>query len=120
MTILSSYSHNTALPCDLSTFLSKQCVSLWFTVYPHSVAEVELQRDLLYEQQKGVCRTLQSYLQKLSVTPSTEWTHTHDQQHTAAAAHSTGELRNHLSVTSNSKPGSMTALKDTVKAYMYM
>ena len=91
---------------------------LWLTVYPPSVAEVELQRDLQYEQEKGVCRTLQSYLQKLSVTPSTEWTHT--QQHTAAAAPSTGELRNHLLVAITVSLGSMTALKDTVKAYMYM
>ena len=81
-------------------------------MYPPSVAEVELQRDLLYEQEKGVCRTLQSYLQKLSVTPSTEWTQT--QQHTAATAPSTGELRNYLSC-NNHKPGSMTALKDIVK-----
>ena len=92
-----NYSYTAALPCDLSTFLSKLCVSLWCSVYSSSVAEVELQRDMQYEQEKGVCRALQSYLQKLSAAPSTEWTHT--QQHTAATAPSTGELRHHLLLT---------------------
>ena len=56
------------------------------------VAEVELQRDLLYEEEKGVCRALLSYLQKLSLSSPIEGTHGGTEQHTGATAPSRGEL----------------------------